>query len=108
MTSSKSHLVFFDWDSTFASKIRDKEISVLNENVLKTLGVVYKVLKDFMRFRGSLHALLTPGVKFALGWTHFGLLRNLSYYLHVTSGVKFHPGLKDRGDISTAGEVSCF
>ena len=61
MTSSKSHLVFLDWDSTFASKIRDKEISVLNENVLKTLGVVYKVLKDFMRFRGSLHALSHPG-----------------------------------------------
>ena len=41
-------------------------------------------------------------------WTHFGLLRNLSYCLHVTSGVKFYPGLKDRGGISTPGEISCF
>ena len=52
--------------------------------------------------RGSLHALSHPGVKFALGWTQFGLLRNLLHCLHVTSGVnftlvlktgaKFHPG----------------
>ena len=41
-------------------------------------------------------------------WTHFGLLRNLLYCLHVRSEVKFHPGLKDRGEISTRGEITCF
>ena len=75
MTSSKSHLVFFDWDSTFASKIRDKEISVLNENVLKTLGLVYKVLKDFMRFRGSLHALSHHGGEIRPGVDSFRSLK---------------------------------
>ena len=61
MTSSKSHLVFFDWDSTFASKIRDKEVSVLNENVLKTLGVVSKVLKTLCALGVVYMHYLTPG-----------------------------------------------
>ena len=42
---------------------------------------------------GSLYALSHPGAKFAPEWTHFGLLRNLLYCLHVKCGVKFHPDL---------------
>ena len=41
-----------------------------------------------------------------LGLTHLGLLRNLLYCLHITSGVKFHPCLKDRDEISTQGEIN--
>ena len=44
--------------------------------------------------RDSLHTFSHRGVKFAPWWTHFGLLRNLLYCLHVTSGMKLHPGLR--------------
>ena len=68
----------------------DNETTALLKKLEACAGISFVFL---ILLRGSLHALSHPGVKFAPGWTHFGLLRNLLYCLHVTSGMNFHPGV---------------
>ena len=54
--------------------------------------------------RGCLHVKFHPGMKLVPGWNHPCLWWNVSYCLHVFAEMKFHPGMKDRDEISSQNE----
>ena len=59
----------------------------------------------FISLRGCLHVKFHPGMKLVPGWNHPCLWWNVSYCLHVFAEMKFHPGTKDRDEISSRDEI---
>ena len=66
-----------------------------------------KLLWFYLWILGFFTCIISPGGEIHPEVNSLWSLRNLLYFLHVTSGVKFHPGLKDIGEISARGEISC-
>ena len=65
---------------------------------------ILQMSMEILPLRGCLHVKFHPGMKLVPEWNHPCLWWNVSYCFHVFAEMKFHPGMKDRDEISSWDE----
>ena len=89
----------------------DKNPELSKTFKMKLLEKIVKIFENTNYFynniylRACLHVNIIPVSNHACLWW------NVSYCLHVPAGIKFHPGMKDRDEISSPDEIlkwACF
>ena len=86
------HIFRTSFDRNTSGRLLLYWLSKINCNIIRMLK------------RGCLHVKFRPGMKLVPGWNHPCLWWNVSYCLDVFAEMKFHPGMKDRDEISSWDE----